>query len=73
MNKPVYLELQYYNFWYDFWYNCLKPKYGEKAKPCHMDEDSSIVHIKTAGIYKNIAEYVETTIDTSKWKGHCQK
>ena len=51
----------------------MKPKYGEKVKPCHMDEDSSIVHIKTAGIYKNIAEYVETTIDTSKWKGHCQK
>ena len=38
-----------------------------------MDEDSSIALKKTAGIYKNIAEYVETTIDTSNWKGHSQK
>ena len=22
---------------YEFWYDYVKPKYGEKAKPCNMD------------------------------------
>ena len=29
------------------WYDCVKPKYGKKAKLCYMDTDSSIVYIKT--------------------------
>ena len=40
---------------YEFWYDYVKPKYGEKAKLCYMDTDSFIVYIKTGGIYKNIA------------------
>ena len=31
---------------YDFWYDYVKPKYGEKAKLCYMDPDSFIVYIK---------------------------
>ena len=30
---------------YEFWSNCVKPKYGENAKPCYMDPDNFIVHI----------------------------
>ena len=50
-----------YNFWYDY----VKPKYGEKAKLCYMDTDSFIVYIKTDDIYKDTAEDVKTRFDTS--------
>ena len=32
---------------YEFWYDYLKPKYGEKVKLCYMDTNSFIVYIKT--------------------------
>ena len=50
---------------HEFWYNYLKPKYGENAKLCYMDTDSFIVHVKADDIYKDIAEDVETKFDTS--------
>ena len=31
---------------YEFWYDCVKPKYGEKAKLCYMDTESFIVYLK---------------------------
>ena len=37
---------------YEFWYDYVKPKYGEKAKLCYMDRDSFIVYIKTDYIYR---------------------
>ena len=40
---------------YEFWYDYVKPKYGEKAKFCSMDTNSFIVYVKDA-IFKNIAE-----------------
>ena len=69
MIKLVYLGLSIldlsktiiYNFWYDY----VKPKYGEKAKLCYMDTDSFIVYIKTDDIYKDTAEDVKTRFDTS--------
>ena len=33
-----------------------------------MDSDSFIVHLKTEGIYKDIAEDVETWFDTSNFE-----
>ena len=32
---------------YEFWYDYVKPKYGENAKLCYMNTDSFIVHVKT--------------------------
>ena len=44
MNKLVYLGLSLLDLsktvMYEFWYNYVKPKYGENAKFCYMDTDS---------------------------------
>ena len=39
---------------YEFWYDYVKQKYGEKAELCYMDTGSFIVYIKTNDIYKDI-------------------
>ena len=38
---------------YEFWDDCMKPKYGEK-KLCYMDRDRFIVHVKTDSIAKTL-------------------
>ena len=72
INKPVSLDIsrlcQSKTVMYEFWYDYVKPKYGENAKLCYMDTDSFIVHVKTDDIYKDIAEDVETRFDTSNFK-----
>ena len=37
-------------------------------KLCYMDTDSFIVSMKTDDIYKDIAEEVETRLDTSNYE-----
>ena len=70
MNKPVYLALSILEIsktiMYEFWYDYVKPKYGQKAISC-MDTDSFIVYIKTEDIYVDIAKCVETNFDTSNY------
>ena len=59
MNKLVYLGLSLLDLsktvMYEFWYNYVKPKYGENAKFCYMDTDSFIVHVKHM-IFTNILQ-----------------
>ena len=69
MNKPVYLgpiilEISKVVM-YDFCYNYVKPKDGEKAKLCCMDTKNFIVYTKTEDIYVGIVEDIETRFDTS--------
>ena len=63
MNKPVYLGFSILEIcktlMYEFWYDDMKPKYGDKAKLCYMDSDSFIMHIKTEDFHKDIADDVE--------------
>ena len=40
----------------------------KNANICYMDTDSFIVHVKTGDIYKDIAEDVETRLDTSNFE-----
>ena len=60
MNKPVYLGLSILDMsktvMYEFWFDYVKPTYGEKVKLCYMGTDSFLVYVKTDNIYKDIAE-----------------
>ena len=51
---------------YEFWYDYVKQKYGEKSKLCYTDTD--IVYIKTDDIHKNIEENIETRFDTLSYE-----
>ena len=42
MTKSLYLGMSILDIWYDN----IKPKYGDRAKPCYMDTDSFVIHIK---------------------------
>ena len=59
MGKPVYLDLSILEIskmtMHEFWYDYIKPKYGEKAKLCYMDTDSFIVYIKIENISLDIS------------------
>ena len=72
MNKPVYLGLPILEIskapMYEFWYDYIKPKYGDNVKLCYMDTDSFIMHIKTEDFYKDIANDVEKRSDTSNYE-----
>ena len=51
MNKPLYLGYSILEIskilMYEFWYDYMKPKYGDNMKLCYMDTDSFLMHIKT--------------------------
>ena len=72
MNKFLHLVLSILDLnkivMYEFWYDYVKPKYGENSKLCYMDTDSFIVHVKVDDIYKNIVEDVETRFEISSFE-----
>ena len=47
MNRPIYLGLSILKISKTFWYDYIKPKYGDNVKLCYMDTDSFIMHTKT--------------------------
>ena len=51
MNKPVCLGQAVLDISktliYEFYYEYLNPKYGDKLKLCYMDKDSFIIHVQT--------------------------
>ena len=53
---------------YEFWYDYVKTKNGEKAKLCYMGTNSFLAYIKTEVIYVDIAKDVETRFDTSNYE-----
>ena len=71
MTKPVCLGLSVLDIrktiMYEFWYNYIKPKYGEKAKLCYIDTDSYFIYIETEGFYKGIINDVERLFYTSNY------
>ena len=69
INKPIYLRQAILDLnktlMYEFWYDYIKSKYGDKARLCYMDTDSFVMNIKTEDFYKDIANDVERWFDTS--------
>ena len=74
INKPVHLGLSILEIsktlTYEFWYDYMKPKYGDNMMLCYMDTDSFIMHIKTEDFYKDIADDVEKRFDTSNYENN---
>ena len=72
MNKPIYLGLSILDIskilMYEFWYDYMKPKYGNKVRLCYMDTDSFIMNIRTNDFYKDIANDVDKRFDTSNYE-----
>ena len=71
MNKPVYLGQAILDIsktlMHKFWYDYIKPKYGDKARLCYMDTDSFIMLVQTHDFYIDISNDVERWFDTSNF------
>ena len=71
MNKPVYLGMSILDIsktlMYEFWYDYIKPKFGDRAKLCYTDTDSFVIYIKTEDFYEDIANDVDRWFDTSNY------
>ena len=52
---------------YEFWYDYIKPKYGDKTQLCYMDTDSFVIHIKTEDFFEDINNDVKRWFDTSNY------
>ena len=79
MNKPVYLGLSVRELnkilMHQFWYNDVKPKYGEKAKLCYMDTDSFIVYKKNMIFIKILQKTLklDLILQIVNYIDHCLK
>ena len=71
MNKPIYLGQAILDvskmLMYEFWFDYIKPKYGDKVRLCYMDTDGFAMYIKTEDFYEDIANDVERLFDTSNY------
>ena len=71
MNKPFYLGLCILEIskiiMYEFWYDYVKNKYGNKARLCYTDTDSFVINVKTNDFYKDIRQDVNERFDTSNY------
>ena len=72
MNKPVYLSQAILDFskivMYEFHYDYMVPKCGDRLKLCYKDTDSLVYDIKSEDFYEDIADDVLARFDTS---GYC--
>ena len=50
---------------YKFWYDYIRPKYGDRAKLWYTDTDSFIIYIKTEDFFEDISNDVKEWFHTS--------
>ena len=71
LNKPVCLGQAILDIsktlMYEFYFDYLKSKYGDKVKLCYMDTGSFIIHVQTEDIYKDTADDGSKWFDTSSY------
>ena len=71
MTKPRYLGMSILDIsktlMYEFWYDYIKPKCGDRAKLCYTDTDSFVIHIITEDFFEDISGDVERWFDTSNY------
>ena len=71
MNKPVYIGMSVLDIsktlMYKLWYDCMKPKYEDRAKLCYTDTDSLIIYIITEDFFEDIVGDVKIWFDTSNY------
>ena len=71
MNRHVYLAMSILDISkiliYEFWYDYIKPKYGDKEKLCYTDTDGLMLHIITEDFYEDISVDIERWFDTSNY------
>ena len=58
---------------YEFWYDYIKPKYGDRAKLCYTDTDSFIIYIETENLFEDISNDVERWFDTSNYSKNAKR
>ena len=55
MSKPLNLGMSILDIskilTYEFWYDYIRPKYGNKVKLCYADTDSFVIYIKTQDFF----------------------
>ena len=53
--KPLYLGMSILDIskklMYEFWYDYIVPKYGDRVKLCYTDIDTYIINIKTKDFF----------------------
>ena len=69
INKPIHLGQAVLGLsktlMFEFWYDHLKPVYGDKIRLYYTDTYSFIMHIKKDDFYKDISADVNKSFDTS--------
>ena len=60
LNRPVYVGMSILDLskhlMYDFYYNQIKARYGDRCQLLYTDTDSLLLEIQTEDVYKDIAE-----------------
>ena len=71
MNKSLYLVMSILDIskilMYEFWYNYVIPKYGDRAKLCYTDTDSFIINIISENFSQDISNDAKKWFDTSNY------
>ena len=77
MTKPLYLGMPILDIskilMYEFWYDYISPKNGDRAKLCYADTDSFIIYIKTEDFFEDICNDVERLFNTSNYDKNDEK